>query len=417
MPGLSPAPGAPLRQRFYPGYTVVIAAFVVMMVAQGFFNSFGIVFNSLLDEFHWTRAATAGAFSLSMLFRGVGGIIMGGLTDRFGPRLVLTFCGVAIGLGFLLLSRVTELWHIYIFYGFLLGLGMSGVWVPLLSSIARWFDRRRALMSGIVVAGVGVGGLIVPPLLTRLISATDWRTAYWVQAAIVAGAVIVAAQFLKRNPDGGAVPAEELPPPETAMASGPGLTLRAALRTRQLWLVFITLLCSGYVVFSMVVHLVPHAIDLGIPAEDAATLLAVMNGISLVGVLALAGFIGDRYGSRRVFLISLAMMLGALVLLVFATELWTLYLMVIVMGTALGAEGASESPLVARLFGLDSHGLIFGVVGIGFTGGTAIGPLVTGYLYDITGSYQTAFVVCAAVAAVAIVAVLLLKTVKTPAQS
>lgn len=401
-------PDAAGGRRYYPGYTVVIAAFIIMMVAMGVFNSFGILFTPLVDQFHWSAAATAGAFSLSMLFRGFGGIVMGGLTDRFGPRLVLTFCGVAVGLGYFLMSRVTGLWQIYLFYGIIIGGGMSGIWVPLLSSIARWFDRRRTMMTGIVVAGVGVGGIIFPPILARLIVATDWQTAYVVQAAIAGAAIIIVARFLKNNPERAALPPEEVPHPAEAMKSEPGVTIGAALRTRQMWLILVTLFCSGYVVFSLVVHLVPHALELGVSSGDAATLLAVMNGISLAGIV-LAGYVGDRWGSRAVFLIALGMMLGGAVVLAFVKALWLLYVAAVIAGSAFGAEGASESPLVARLFGLKSHGLIYGVAGIGFTGGTAVGPIITGYLFDATGSYTSAFEVCAAAAAVAIIAVLLLR--------
>jgi MFS family permease len=406
-----PVPGAAGGRRFYPGYSVVIASFAVMTVGLGVFNSFGIVFTPLLDQFGWSRAATAGAFSLAMLFRGFGGIVMGGLTDRFGPRLVLTLSGVVIALGYLLLSRVGSLWQIYLFYGVILGTGMSGTWVPLLSSIARWFDRRRVRMTGIVVAGVGVGGLLFPPLLTRLINATDWRTAYWVEAAVTGAVVIFAARFLKNNPDRAAVVEEEMPRAGEAMKSERSLTIGAALRTRQMWLVLVTLFCSGYIVFSLVVHLVPHALGLGFTSDDAATLLAVMNGVSLAGIV-MAGYVGDRWGGRAVFLIALGMMLAGLVALVFVKALWLLYIAAIIAGSAFGAEGASESPLVSRLFGLKSHGLIYGVAGIGFTGGTALGPIITGYLFDATGSYRSAFEVCAAMAAVAIMALLLLRPVK-----
>ena len=403
-------PGATGSRRFYPGYTVVIAAFVIMTVALGVFNSFGIAFTPLLDEFGWSAAATAGAFSIAMLFRGFGGIVVGGLTDRFGPRIILTLSGAVIALGFFLLSRVTALWQIYLFYGVILGTGMSGTWVPLLASVARWFDRRRVTMTGIVVAGVGVGGIIFPPLLTRLISATDWRTAYRLEAIIVGVVVITAGLFLKNNPDRTALPPAEIPDAGEAMKPEQGLTLKAALRTRQMWLILLTLFCSGYLVFSMVVHIVPHALNLGVSADNAATLLAVMNGISLTGIV-LAGYVGDRFSSRIVFIIALAMMLTGVAVLAFVQSLPLLYVGAILAGSAFGAEGAAESPLVSRLFGVKSHGLIYGVVGIGFTGGTAIGPIITGYLFDTTGSYRAGFEVCAAVAAVAIFAVLLLRPV------
>ncbi len=120
-----------------------------MILAQGLFIVFGIFFNPLLEEFGWTRAAISGAYSLSSIFQGVLGIAMGGLVDRFGPRIVVTVCGVFLGAGYLLMSQVNTVWQIYLFYGVIIGIGMSGLWVPLLSPINRWFVTRRSLMTGI----------------------------------------------------------------------------------------------------------------------------------------------------------------------------------------------------------------------------------------------------------------------------
>ena len=149
---------------FFYGYFVVIVAFVVMLVGYGLYTIFGVFFNPLINEFGWTRAITSGAFSLSMIVSGVLGVVMGGLNDRFGPRIVLTVCGCFLGIGFLLMSQVHSVWQLYLFYGVIISIGVSGIWVPLLSSVARWFVKRRSLMTGVVIAGTGIGGLIEPPI-------------------------------------------------------------------------------------------------------------------------------------------------------------------------------------------------------------------------------------------------------------
>lgn len=104
------SPGTP--PRFYYGYFVVGAAFIIMIVSWGLYIVFGVFFNSFLDEFGWTRAVTSGAYSLSSIFSGLLGIVMGGLTDKFGPRLVVTFCGVLLGVGYFLMSQVGTVWHL-----------------------------------------------------------------------------------------------------------------------------------------------------------------------------------------------------------------------------------------------------------------------------------------------------------------
>ena len=167
-------------QRFY-GYIVVVAAFFIMVLMFGIFDTFGVFFKPLLTDFGWTRAVTSGAFSLYWIIQGLLAIVVGRVNDRFGPRVVITFCGFIFGLGYLLMSQVSALWQLYLFYGVMIGTGMSGAFVPLTSTVARWFVKRRSMMTGIVVAGIGIGGLIAPPVANWLISIYDWRypTSYW----------------------------------------------------------------------------------------------------------------------------------------------------------------------------------------------------------------------------------------------
>jgi len=188
------------KPRFFYGYAVVGAAFIVMLVAQGAFLSFGVFFKPVLTDFGWTRAMTSGAFSLCFLLNGLLGIGMGMLNDRRGPRLVVTTCGILLGAGYLLMSQIDTIWQLYLFYGVIVGIGISGAWVPLLSTVSRWFVKRRALMCGIVLSGVGIGVVIIPPLAAWLISIYSWRTSYIIVGIIVLVLVILAAQFLRRDP-------------------------------------------------------------------------------------------------------------------------------------------------------------------------------------------------------------------------
>ena len=113
-----------------------------------------------------------------MFLYGVLGIVVGVLNDKFGPRMVLTFCGLLLGLGYILMSQVNTLWQLYLFLGVIIGVAMSGVWVPQLSTIARWFVKRRTLMTGIVTSGVGIGNLVGPPVIVRLIVSHNWSPSY-----------------------------------------------------------------------------------------------------------------------------------------------------------------------------------------------------------------------------------------------
>jgi len=399
--------------RFFYGYVVVFVAFLILVVSFGPHSAFGLFFNPLLAEFGWTRAMTSGAFSLSMIVYGVLGIVVGGLNDRFGPRLVVTTCGFLVGLGYMLTSQVSTLWHLYLCYGVIVGIGMSGVWVPQMSSVARWFVKRRSLMTGIVIAGAGMSQLITPPIVSRLIAAYDWRLSYVIMGGAILVIMVIAAQFLRRDPaQMGLLPYGENEEKQQGLQSATNdFSFNEAVKTAQFWLAFMLLFCSGFGFMAIMVHIVPHAIELEISAISAANILALMGGAGILGNYVMGG-VADRIGNRLVFLICFILMVGALFLLMPARELWMLYIFAVIFGFAFGGIGTVESPLVAGLFGLSSHGLIYGVVHVGFTVGASVGPLLAGHIFDLTLSYQGAFWSCAAVGVVGIVLALILRPTK-----
>jgi MFS family permease len=129
-------------------------------------------------ELGWSNAATALAFSISAIMEGLFNIILGHLTDKYGPRVILTISSLFIGAGYCLMPMVHSVWQFYLFYGVILGAGMGGVFVPLISVVARWFRERRSAMCGLVSAGSGIGMLVVSPLATQLILTHGWRTTF-----------------------------------------------------------------------------------------------------------------------------------------------------------------------------------------------------------------------------------------------
>jgi MFS family permease len=136
------------QPRIFYGYFIVAAAFCSIFVLFAVYYAFGVFFKPVLEEFGWTRAMTSGAFSLSALLMGVLGIVMGGLNDRFGPRMVMTLCGILIGLGYILMSQIRTIWHLYLFYGIFVGAGMSASYIPLMSTVARWAWRLMGAVEG-----------------------------------------------------------------------------------------------------------------------------------------------------------------------------------------------------------------------------------------------------------------------------
>ena len=398
---------------FFYGYVVVTAAFVIYLVVFGIHYAFGVFLKPLLAEFGWGRAITSGAFSLSWLLQGLSSILMGRLNDKYGPRMVLTLCGILLSAGFLLTTRIQAGWQLYLTYGVLIGVGTGGVYVPLVSTIARWFTARRSTMTGIAVSGVGFGTFLFSPVANRLISAYDWRTSYTILGIALLGVILLAVQFLRRDPQAmGQVPyshhgkPKHRPPDEGKLYS-----LKEAALTREFWLVFGLFFCFGFCHLAVMVHIAPHATDMGKSPSMAAGLVACIGIASIAGKILLGG-LGDRRGNKTIYLIGFSMMTVSLLWLIHAREAWVLYSFAIVFGLAYGGNAASQSPLVATLFGLRSHGLILGAVNNGFTIGATLGPVAIGSLFDLMGDYRAAFLVIAAVAVAGLILTLFLKPQK-----
>jgi MFS family permease len=396
MPGqdVRHADGAP-SGTFY-GYTIVVAASMSMVLIFSVHYAFGVFFKPMSSEFGWTRAMTAGAFSLVWISQGLLASVMGGLNDRFGPRLVLTVCGCLIGAGWLLTSQISAVWQLYLFYGVIVGAGLGGTFVPLTSTTARWFVAKRGLMTGFVTAGVGIGTFVGPPIANWLIGFYSWRTSYIILGSVVLVGTVIGAQFLRRDPaQMGTRPfGERERPVHEASAMASGRSLKEAAATWQFWTMCAAFFCYGFSLSAILLHLAPHATDLGISASGAATLLSVIGGASVAGKVLLGG-LADRTGNKQIYVVSFILMSASLFWLVPARQLWALYLFATAFGFAYGGLATAHSPLVAWLFGMRQHGLIFGVSFNGWTLGCAVGPLVAGYLFDASHNYQVAFLTCA----------------------
>jgi len=146
---------------FFYGYVLVIASVCIMALFVGTLAAFGVFFKPVLNEFGWTRTMVSGAFSLCWILQGALALVMGKLTDRIGPRVVMTFCGLFLGIGYLSMSRLGSIRQFYLLYG-IIGVGMSGLNVSLVSTASRWFIKRRGLVTGIILAGGGLGTLTTP---------------------------------------------------------------------------------------------------------------------------------------------------------------------------------------------------------------------------------------------------------------
>lgn len=371
-------------------YRVLFGACLTQFTVIGLLFSYGLFFNPLQQEFGWSRTFLSSASSLSFFIMGVLAIFAGRMNDKYGPRFVLGVSGVAYGIGFILLSQVSAQWQMFAIFGVFIALGLGAHDVVTLSTIARWFDKRRGIMSGVVKSGTALGQVLMPLVAAYLLLTFGWRETF---AILGCGAVIlllIAALSMKRPP--------------TALNTGwdgpgGGFSYAQARATRVFWS-----LCAIQFMFfpsmmTVPTHLAVHGTDLGMTTPKAATLLSVLGATSIAGRLGV-GTLADRIGSKRAFLICFAVLLGSLVSFVGVSSHALLFVVVAFYGFSHGGLFTVVSPLVAEYFGMRSHGSIFGTILFFGTLGGAIGPILAGWIFDVSGSYQYAFMSLAALATI-----------------
>jgi len=376
--------------------------------------SFGVFFAPVLNEFGWTRAATSGGFSLTWVFTGLLSIVVGRLNDKFGPRIIMTVAGLLLGLGYLLMSQLSSLWQLFLFYG-VISVGMSAAIVPPLSTVAKWFVKMRALMTGIVLAGTSIALMVIVPAANHAILNYGWRTTYIMIGSSVLVAVVIVAQFLKRDPyQVGKLPYGYHGTSTTGSAAQAyGLSFQQALRTKQVWFISLVYFCTYFVYHLFVVHMVIYVTGQGFSSTRAVGIMAFLGGAGIAGRI-MMGIFADRIGNNQAMRLSAGLMMLALFWLLVAKDLWMLFLFSVVFGFGHGGIATMESPIVASVFGMRSHGVILGLVFFCDTVGGAIGPFLAGYLFDVTNSYRLAFFLCALLGVVNLIAILLIRPLKSP---
>lgn len=379
---------------FFYGYVVVAACFIIWLVAWGTFTpSFSLFLKPVTEEFGWSRSDASVAYSLAFAVMALLGLVMGWLTDRFGPRLVVTVCGSFLGLSYLLLSQVHSLRQFQLIYGLVGGIGASTISIPVMVTVSRWFAAKRGLMIGIVQAGMGVGGLLFPPLIGRLIIHYGWRTTYVVLGITALVGICGAGSLLRKDPAHTGESPDGVPSAHgSASQSGPAADTSVGnlFRSAPFW-TMVALFCTfGFCRSAFLSHIVAHVQDLGFSLTQGADIIAVVIGTSILGRVGM-GRLSDGAGGRMAMAASFSLTTIALVIGLAAGSLPMLYAFALVYGFGWGNQAVLRFSLTARVFGLSALGFISGILGIAESGAAVFGTYYAGYLYDVTGSYTLLF--------------------------
>lgn len=382
---------------FRRGWPVMLAGFLLVLILYGTYYCFGVFLKPMLEDLGWTRAMTTGALSVYMVVHGALAIVMGSLSDKHGPRWIVALSTILVAIGYGLLSQISEPWHLYLYFGIMVGIGMGAGYVPPISTVTRWFTHRRGLAVGIVAAGVGVGQMLLPPLAGYLIT-TDlgWRGSFVVMGVLI-GALGIPAAFLLRNPQNDV---DCVAQNEPGSENSDDWQVRKAIRTLPFALMLGIFIALTYGVGTVVTHLAAHMNDSGIDPVPAAVAITLIGGSGIFGRIIIGGA-ADRVGHRTMLAICLIPQMMALLWLIWAQQLWEFYLIATLFGFVYGGTLTVIIKINSEFFGVKSGGAIFGVLLFGATVGGATAAPLAGYIHDVTHEYQIAFLIAGLVMVIA----------------
>ena len=363
------------------GWAIVGIGIVVTCFGMGAMLSLSVFLQPMAQAMGWSRTGVSTAATVNWLCMGVGAFLWGWLSDRYGTRVVVLIGGVLLGLGLVTASRATTLGEFQLVFGVLVGLASGSFYTPLTATTTRWFTENRSLAVALVSAGVGLGSTTVGPLARYLISTYDWRVAMFVIGNL-SWLVIIPMALLVREPAAAAVGA-----PGTLGAGGRELTAGQALRTPQFAAIALAYFACCAAHSGPIFHMVTHAIDRGVTAMAAVTVLSVAGLASLGGKI-VCGLVADRVGAKRTLVVGLGIQALAVTLYIWTRDLASFYALSVMFGFAYGGVMPLYAILVREYFGARIMGTAFGAVALVSTLGMAIGPPAGGWLYDSYGSYS-----------------------------
>jgi len=383
----------------------VAVVFVTMGVGVNARTAFSLLFPPILAEFGWDRGVTAGAFSFGFLVSAVLSPTLGRLMDRRGPRMVMEIGACLMAAGLMLATLVRQPWHLYLTLGVLVGggsvcLGYTGqaLFLP------NWFVRRRGLAMSLAFSGVGVGSIILLPWLQTLIGRSGWRAACWAMAILVLAILVPLNLLLKRRPeDIGLQPDGDASSHETTATQAANIvdpvwaavdwTLGRAARTSRFWWLAVGYFGGLFAWYAVQVHQTKYLVEVGFTGAYASWALGFVSFAAIPGQIAL-GHISDRIGREWVWTVGclgFALCYGALLLMREQPDPALLWFMVLSQGVLGYGLTSVFGAIPAEIFQGRHYGTIFGTLSAASMLGGAMGPWITGALYDATGTYTLAF--------------------------
>jgi len=394
------------RGLFY-GWVVLAAAATVVAFGQGSLFALGVFLKPLEESMHWSRSAISTTALINWIAMGAGSFCWGVVSDRLGSRLVTIAGGFLLGLGLVLSSQVTALWQLHVTFGAAVGFAAGAFLTPLSATATKWFTTNRGLAVGIVSAGGGAGILLISPLMRWVTSAYDWRVAMIVLGDLAWLVTIPVALLIKNAPsDMGAVALGG------AAAPHRDFDTMQVLRAPQFWAIALTHFACCAAHAGPIFHMVTHAMDQGVAAMLAATVLGVSGLSSIAGRIA-CGFIADRFGAKPTLVAGLAFQAVMVFFYLFTRDAWSFYAAAVLFGLSYGGVMPLYALVTREYFGEKVMGTAYGAVFLVSTLGMGLGSWAGGWIHDDFGTYAWLFISSGAIGAMAMVLALTFRAPRT----
>jgi MFS transporter, OFA family, oxalate/formate antiporter len=378
-------------------WLLLAGAFTAFTIGAGLMHSYAVFLIAFIEAFGWSRGETSIAYSVSQMVAGISSPLVGVLVDRIGPRRLLLLGGLLLVLGLLGSAFIWRLWQIVVLYGVVMTFGANClglvVFVPILS---RMFVRRRGMAISIVQSANGLARAVSAPAVQYLISGIGWRPTYLVQAAFMAAVVLPLAAWFRRAdpPKAAAAELAAAPASSPAVAPGGGWTLAEAMRTPHFWLLFAVYLFTGLGSFFVSLHQLAFAVDRGFDRIYAAEVLGMGAFLAIFGTI-ITGVLSDIIGRELSAIMAYGFSIVGVICALFitnSTQHLLLWLHACLFGLTWGARGPAITAKTADLFPGGQLGAILGVITIGSGLGAALGSWGAGFIFDVSGSYELAFI-------------------------
>tara|TARA_B100001057_G_scaffold232420_1_gene232628 strand:+ start:1472 stop:2629 length:1158 start_codon:yes stop_codon:yes gene_type:complete len=373
---------------------VVVGSFFTQFIVVGMLFTYGVLMTELEKEFGWSRTLLSSIGAAGWLAWGILAIPGGFLNDRLGPKIVLGVNGCIFGIGFILFSKSSEAWHLFLIFIFFIGAGLSTHDISTLSTIAKWFESKRGLMTSIAKIGTAMGQMVMPPLIAFLIVAYGWRTATFYLGIAASIGLVLAASIMSV-------------PKNSNETSAIEETDGERLDKKVFNLLAFCQFCIFFAMFTTMTHIAAHGLNVGLSLKDSALLLSIIGFSSIFGRLSI-GILADRLGGKKTYVICLLPMTIALFAIPFTDNILFIYCLLCLYGFSHGGHFTIAPFIIAENFGLKNLGAVFGKITFFGAMGSVTGPIVAGAIFDLTESYYHAFLLVGVLALISIFTIIYL---------